>query len=76
MEKIGKKILDRLKASKVSTTDITRTRDLIDEAHDWDAANESELVEAVVRYVCGVEPTLPKLDRDFLENKARELVNG
>ncbi|HEY2365736.1 MAG TPA: hypothetical protein VGH87_05085 [Polyangiaceae bacterium] len=43
MEKIGKKILDRLKASKVSTTDITRTRDLIDEAHDWDAANESEL---------------------------------
>ena len=76
MGKAAKKIIDALKKAKVSADAQKRVKDLIDEAHDWDAAQAAE-VEAVVQYVCGAAPELPKkLSRDFIEHRSNELLHG
>lgn len=75
MGKATKKILDGLRAAKVSSADQKRTKDLIDEAPDWNDAEASE-VEAAVRFVCGVDAKLPPLSKSFLEHKASNLVHG
>src|SRR5678815_5969229 len=76
MGKAAKKIIDGLKKANVSADAQKRAKDLIDEAHDWDAAQAAE-VEAVVQYVCGAAPELPKkLSKTFLEHRASELLKG
>lgn len=75
MGKATKKILEGLKAAKVSKADQDRTKDLIDEAPDWNEAEAAE-VEAAVRFVCGVDAQLPALSARFLEHTASDLLHG
>jgi hypothetical protein len=76
MGKAAKQIIDGLKKAKVSADAQKRVKDLIDEAHDWDAAQAAE-VEAVVQYVCGAAPELPKkITKDFVEHRASELLHS
>lgn len=75
MGSAAKKIIDGLKAAKVSAADQTRSKRLIDEAHDWDPDQAAE-VEAVVRYVCGAGELPAKLSRDILEHRASKLLRG
>ncbi|MFT3707348.1 MAG: hypothetical protein QM817_06740 [Archangium sp.] len=75
MGKAAKKIIDGLKAAKVSADFQKRIKDLIDEAHDWDDAQAAE-VERVIRYVCGAGEEPGTLSSGFVQNCCSQLLQG
>lgn len=76
MGKAAKKIIDGLKAAKITAATQKRIGDLIDEAHDWDA-KQAERIEVIVRYVCGVPGTpKPTPGKEELEHRCAQLLHA